>query len=93
MPPLSDSCDHCHKKLDDGKVLICEHGYHFECYQIMEYGCYHCEEYYKCEIYNNVNSFLDWVEKEQNILISDEQDKTLIKEENEMVKEVEANKG
>ncbi|RGB29633.1 hypothetical protein C1646_766398 [Rhizophagus diaphanus] len=36
-PPSPDACDHCHKKLDDGEVLICGHEYHFECYQMMEY--------------------------------------------------------
>src|SRR5947199_6429394 len=50
IPPLPDSCDHCHKKLDDGEVLICGHSYHFECYQMLEYSCRHCEEYYKREI-------------------------------------------
>ena len=61
--PLPDSYDHCHKKLDEGEVLICGHGYHFECYQIIEYGCQHYEEYYKRRIYSNVNSFLDRLEK------------------------------
>ncbi|CAG8539657.1 17651_t:CDS:2, partial [Rhizophagus irregularis] len=90
MPPLPDSCDHCRKKLDDGEVLICGHGYHFECYQMMEYGCRHCEEYYKRGIYSNVNSFLDRLEKGPNVLTSDEQDETPT-EENETVEEVEAN--
>ncbi|CAG8526613.1 11341_t:CDS:2 [Ambispora leptoticha] len=35
--PLPNACDHCCKKLDDGEVLVCEHGYHFEYYQMMEY--------------------------------------------------------
>ncbi|UZO27320.1 uncharacterized protein OCT59_019521 [Rhizophagus irregularis] len=90
MPPLPDSCDHCRKKLDDGEVLICGHGYNFECYQMMEYGCRHCEEYYKRGIYSNVNSFLDRLEKGPNVLTSDEQDETPT-EENETVEEVEAN--
>jgi hypothetical protein len=92
VSPLPDSCDHCRKKLDDGEVLICGHGYHFECYQMMEYGCRHCEEYYKRGIYSNVNSFLDRLEKGPNILTSDEQDETLVEEENEVVEEVETNR-
>ncbi len=92
VSPLSDSCDHCHKKLDDGEVLICGHGYHFECYQMMEYGCRHCEEYYKREIYSNVNSFLDRLEKGPNILTSDKQDETPVEEENEAVEEIETNR-
>ncbi len=69
---LSNSCDHYHKKLNDSKVLICGYGYHFKCYQIMEYKCCHYEEYYKHEIYSNVNSFLDQLEKRSNILTSNE---------------------
>ncbi|EXX63084.1 hypothetical protein RirG_155640 [Rhizophagus irregularis DAOM 197198w] len=57
---------------------------------MMEYGCRHCEEYYKRGIYSNVNSFLDRLEKGPNVLTSDEQDKTPT-EENETVEEVEAN--
>ena len=90
--PLSpDSCDHCHKKLDDGEVLICGHSYHFECYQMLEYGCRHCKEYYKCEIYSNVNFFLERLEKGPNVLTSDEKDEFTI-EENETVDEVKTNK-
>ena len=80
IPPSPDSCDRCHKKLDDGKVLICGHGYHFECYQMLEYGCRHCEEYYKREIYSNVNSFLERLEKGPNVLTSDEKDESPIEE-------------
>ena len=29
----------------------------------MEYGCRHCEQYYKNRIYKNVNSFLKRLEK------------------------------
>jgi hypothetical protein len=79
------------KKLNDGEVLICGHGYHFECYQSMEYSCHHCVEYYKRGIYSNVNSFLDRLEKGPNILTSDEQDETPIEEENETMEEVEVN--
>lgn len=57
---------------------------------MMEYGCRHCEEYYKRGIYSNVNSFLDRLEKGPNTLTSDEQDETPM-EENESVEEVEAN--
>jgi hypothetical protein len=58
---------------------------------MIEYGCRHCEEYYKRGIYSNVNSFLDRLEKGPNVLTSDEQDETPI-EENESVEEVEANR-
>ncbi len=68
---LLDSCNHYHKKLNDDEVLIYKHNYHFECYQIMKYGCYHCKEYYKYRIYNNVNFFLDRLKKGSNILTSD----------------------
>jgi len=87
IPPSPDACDHCHKKLDDGEVLICGHGYHFECYQVMEYGCRHCEEYYKRGIYSNVNSFLDRLEKGPNVLTSEEEEEVPL-EENETVEEV-----
>jgi len=58
----------------------------------MEYGCRHCEEYYKCGIYSNVNSFLDRLEKGPNILTSDEQDETPVEEENKTVEEIETNR-
>ncbi|RHZ53533.1 hypothetical protein Glove_441g50 [Diversispora epigaea] len=74
VPPSPDKCDICHKNLDNGEVLICGHGYHFECYQKNEYGCRHCEEYYKRGIYSNVKSFLDRLEKGPNVLTSEEMD-------------------
>ena len=46
-----------------GTVLICGHGFHWHCYNKMEYGCRHCEQYYKNGIYKNVNSFLKRLEK------------------------------
>jgi hypothetical protein len=52
--------------LDDdggGTVLICGHGFHWHCYDRMEYGCRHCEQYYKNGINKNVNSFLQRLEK------------------------------
>ncbi|PKC15875.1 hypothetical protein RhiirA5_407714 [Rhizophagus irregularis] len=55
MPLLPDSCDHCRKKLDDGEVLICGYSYHFKYYQMIEYGCHYCDEYYKCKIYNKTS--------------------------------------
>ena len=70
ISPSPDSCDHCHKKLDDDKVLICRYDYHFECYQMMKYGCYHCKKYYKRGIYSNMNSFLERLEKGSNGLIA-----------------------
>ncbi|POG77971.1 hypothetical protein GLOIN_2v1814843 [Rhizophagus irregularis DAOM 181602=DAOM 197198] len=92
IPPSPDACDHCRKKLDDGEVLICGHGYHFECYQMMEYGCRHCEEYYKRGIYSNVNSFLERLERGPNVLTSEEKDEEVPVEENETVEEIETNK-
>src|SRR6185312_17396608 len=46
-----------------GTVLICGHGFHWHCYDKIEYGCQHCEQYYKNGIYKNVNSFLKRLEK------------------------------
>ena len=74
MPPLANTCDHCRKELDDGEVLVCGHGYHLECYQIMNYGCRHCEEYYKRGIYSNVDSFLKRLEKGPEVLTSEEKE-------------------
>ena len=97
IPPSPDFCDHCKKKLSDGEVLICGHGYHFECYQIMEYSCRHCEEYYKRGIYSNVNSFLKRLEKGPNVLTTEEKEgenvEEVLSDENEKVEEVEINKG
>ena len=58
---------------------------------MLEYGCRHCKEYYKCEIYSNVNFFLERLEKGPNVLTSDEKDEFTI-EENETVDEVKTNK-
>ena len=91
--PLPNACDHCHKKLDDGEVLVCGHGYHFECYQTMEYGCRHCEEYYKRGIYSNVNSFLKRLEKGPNVLTTEERENSEeVPDENETVEEVETSR-
>ncbi len=51
-----------------GTVLICGHSYHWHCYDQIEYGCRHCEQYYKDEIYKNVNSFLQRLEKGADII-------------------------
>ncbi|CAG8747149.1 13453_t:CDS:2, partial [Funneliformis caledonium] len=74
VSPLPNAYDHCKKKLDDGEVLVCGHGYHFECYQKLKYSCHYYEEYYKCRIYNNVNSFLKRLKKSPNILTTKEKE-------------------
>jgi len=93
-PPATDACDYCHQKLDDGEVLVCGHGYHLECYQIMEYSCHHCEEYYKRGVYSNVNSFLNRLEKGPAVLTSEEQAdiEENLAEDNETAEEVNLNK-
>ncbi|RHZ86606.1 hypothetical protein Glove_48g21 [Diversispora epigaea] len=70
--PNQDNCNHCDKKLNNGEVLICDHGYHYECYAMLKYKCHYCEEYYKCEIYK----------KEPNIFIfkKRESEKVLVEE-------------
>ena len=64
-PPKNGMCDHCKKTLNEGngKVLVCGHGYHLNCYSILNNGCNHCEQYYKKGIYKNVDSFLKRLEK------------------------------
>lgn len=72
---------------------MCGHGYHYECYQILEYGCRYCEEYYKRGIYSNVNSFLERLEKGPNILTPEENEgEEILVEENEVIEEVEMNR-
>ncbi|RIB16837.1 hypothetical protein C2G38_1479581 [Gigaspora rosea] len=69
VPPSQELCDNCFKPLSekgDSTVLICGHGFHWHCYDKMEYGCRHCEQYYKNGIYKNVNSFLKRLEKGAN---------------------------
>ncbi|GES94531.1 hypothetical protein GLOIN_2v1841619 [Rhizophagus clarus] len=82
MLPLPDSCDHCRKKLDDGEVLICGHGYHFECYQMMEYGYRYYEKYYKRRIYNESlteeNEMIEKVEANRSQEVHEELLNTLI---------------
>ncbi|CAG8739906.1 4692_t:CDS:2, partial [Gigaspora rosea] len=72
FPPLADNCDHCHNILNKGEVLTCSHGYHYECYTPLHYGCRHCEEYYKRGIYDNVKKFVKRLEKGPNILTEEE---------------------
>ncbi|RHZ55864.1 hypothetical protein Glove_410g70 [Diversispora epigaea] len=81
-PPSQDTCDHCNKKLNNDEVLMYGHGYYYECYQILEYGCCYCEKYYKCKIYSNVKSFLERLEKGSNILTPEENEgeEVLVKE-------------
>ena len=59
---------------------------------MMEYGCRHCEEYYKRGIYSNVNSLLEWLEKGPNVLTSEEEGEVVPMEENETIEEVEASR-
>ncbi|CAG8629206.1 16078_t:CDS:1, partial [Dentiscutata heterogama] len=67
-------CNYCHQNLRDGEILICSHGYHFQCYQKIEFSCYSCEEYYKCEIYNNVKFLVNRLEKRLNVLTAEEKE-------------------
>ncbi|RIB10179.1 hypothetical protein C2G38_2265415 [Gigaspora rosea] len=71
-PPSPELCDNCKLPLNhNGVVLICGHGYHTCCYSER---CVYCEEFYKKDIFENVNSFLKRIEKGADILISEDLD-------------------
>ncbi|RIB14631.1 hypothetical protein C2G38_2322171 [Gigaspora rosea] len=75
VPPLPFLCDNCYEALNDyndGTVLICGHGYHWHCYNQIEYGCRHCEQYYKKGINKNIKSFLERLEKGENTLTKED---------------------
>ena len=75
FPPSPNSCDHCKNALEDSNnvyILICGHGYHTECYDILENRCKYCEDYYKKEIFENVDSFLKRLNKGEDILTTED---------------------
>src|SRR6185295_8170137 len=77
-PPKLDHCDHCDKRFDpnipedDGTVLICGHGYHYDCFENLERSCQHCVEFYKKGISDNVKAFIKRLEANSDILTTDE---------------------
>ncbi|RIB17665.1 hypothetical protein C2G38_2186720 [Gigaspora rosea] len=66
-------CDCCGLPLsdDNSMVYVCGHSYHDACYNKK---CKYCEEYYKREIFENVNSFLKQIEKGENKLMKEDLD-------------------
>jgi hypothetical protein len=74
FPPKPNLCDKCKQVLGNlnVNVLICGHGYHYECYQSWENACKHCEEYYKKGIFKNVDSFLERLNEGGDILTSED---------------------
>ncbi|CAG8792998.1 23546_t:CDS:2, partial [Gigaspora rosea] len=74
FPPSADNCDHCHNILNEGEVLTCGHGYYYECYIALHYGCRHCEEYYKREKGPNILTKEELQEKEEPTQINDDSD-------------------
>ncbi|CAG8738238.1 23498_t:CDS:2, partial [Cetraspora pellucida] len=74
FPSSYNSCDCYHQLLtanNDKIVLICEHGYHIECYKKIEERCHYCLNYYKDGIWHNVDAFLECLNSEKNIDIKD----------------------
>ncbi|KAF0496968.1 hypothetical protein F8M41_020848 [Gigaspora margarita] len=66
-PPIFNSCDNCHKLFEqdsDGTILICGHGYHWNCYNQLEFKCKHCIKYFNEGIWSNVKSFVKRLEAE-----------------------------
>ncbi|RIB30625.1 hypothetical protein C2G38_2321595 [Gigaspora rosea] len=66
--PSSDKCDQCHGLLCDGTgkssvVIACGHGYHESCFTLLNEKCYHCENFLKLGIKNNVSSLLSQLSK------------------------------
>ncbi len=45
----------------------------------MNYECYYCKEYYKYEIYSNIDFFLKQLEKEPEVLTSEEKKMKILK--------------
>ena len=74
FPPMSGMCDKCKQELGNlnVNVLICGHGYHYECYQSWRNVCKYCEEYYKKGIFKNVDSFLERLNEGEDILTSED---------------------
>lgn len=101
-PPIPNACDHCKSELaqdPDGTVLICGHGYHWNCYNQMGFKCRHCLEYFKKGVWTNVNAFLKRLNAGQDTLtqedmedndqedVATEQDPTEEEEEDLMIDE------
>ncbi|KAF0557550.1 hypothetical protein F8M41_013315 [Gigaspora margarita] len=66
-PPIFNSCDHCYKLFEqdsDGTILIYGHGYHWNCYNQIEFKCKHCINYFKEGIWNNITAFVKRLEVE-----------------------------
>ena len=79
--PKSGLYDSCSLQLNDnGIVLVCDHGYHPNCYNRR---CTYCENFYKNSIFENVNSFLKRIEKETDTLTQDDLDNEVSGEEEE----------
>jgi hypothetical protein len=66
--PSTDSCDYCQQKFTSnhdltGLVLICGHGYHLNCYNIVGRNCKYCLEFYKDGVIRNVKTYVNRLEK------------------------------
>ncbi|RIB24732.1 hypothetical protein C2G38_2167822 [Gigaspora rosea] len=66
--PSFDKCDQCHGLLCDGTgkssmVIACGHGYYESCFTLLNEKCYHCENFLKLGIKNNVSSLLSRLSK------------------------------
>ena len=57
---------------DEGIVLICGHGYHINCYDMLEKRCKYCEDYYMKGISKNVDSFVERLERGPDTLTNEE---------------------
>ncbi|RHZ53694.1 hypothetical protein Glove_438g1 [Diversispora epigaea] len=79
-PPKQGLCDQC--------KLPFINGYYTDCYNGK---CTYCEEYYKRDIFENVNSFLKQIEKGANTLTQEDLDdeRNDIEEEQEQTEEIE----
>ena len=78
-------CDKCKQELGNlnVSVLICGHGYHYECYQSWRDVCKYCEEYYKKGIFKNVDSFLERLNEGEDILTSEDVEEESCEEDRE----------
>jgi len=85
FPPMSGMCDKCKQELGNlnVSVLICGHGYHYECYQSWRDVCKYCEEYYKKGIFKNVDSFLERLNEGEDILTSEDVEEESCEEDRE----------
>ena len=72
----------------NGKVWICGHGYHLNCYNFLNNGCNHCEQYYKKGIYKNIDSFLKRLEKGKDELTEEDTENPSTEENDEEQDEI-----